>query len=76
MLLGGQIIPDRLRMVVLKVKIVQKYIEFKVKMYKSIWSLVFKCNCSEIQFNTIQLSQKYNNQRNIRKEKIKQEHKM
>jgi hypothetical protein len=56
-------------MVVLKVKIVQKYKEPKVEMYKSIWGLVFKCNDSEIQFNSIQLSQEYSNQRNVRKEK-------
>jgi hypothetical protein len=38
-------------------------------MYKSIWDLVFKCNGSEKQFNSIQFSQEYNNQRNERKEK-------
>jgi hypothetical protein len=38
-------------------------------MYKSIWDLVFKCNGSGIQFNTIQFSQGYSNQRNVRKEK-------
>jgi hypothetical protein len=45
-------------------------------MYKPIWGLVFKCNDSGIQFNLIQFSQEYNNKRNVRKEKIKQEHKM
>jgi hypothetical protein len=66
-------------MVVLKVKIVQEYKEHKVEMYKPIWGLVFKCNGSGIQFNSIQFSQEYSNQRNVRKkeeEKIKQEHKM
>jgi hypothetical protein len=47
---------DSLRMMVLKVKIVQEYKNFKVKMYKPIWGLVFKCNDSEIQFNLIQFS--------------------
>jgi hypothetical protein len=56
-------------MVILKVKIVQKYKKPKVEMYKLIWSLVFKCNGSGIQFNTTQFSQKYSNQRNVRKEK-------
>jgi hypothetical protein len=57
---------------------VQEYNEPKVEMYKSIWGLVFKCNGSGIQFNTIQFSQEYSNQRNVRKEKkkIKQEHNM
>jgi hypothetical protein len=50
--------------------------ESKVEIYKSIWGLVFKCNDSGRQFNSTQFSQKYNNQRNERKEKIKQEHKM
>jgi hypothetical protein len=65
-------------MVVLKVKIVQEYKEPKVEIYKPIWDLVFKCNGSGIQFNSIQFSQEYSNQRNMRKEKkkIKQEHKM
>jgi hypothetical protein len=36
-------------------------------MYKSIWGLVFKCNGSEIQFNSIQFSQEYSNQINVRK---------
>jgi hypothetical protein len=34
-----------------------------------IWDLVFKCNGSGIQFNKIQFSQEYSNQRNVRKEK-------
>jgi hypothetical protein len=38
-------------------------------MYKPIWGLVFKCNGSGIQFISIQFSQEYSNQRNIRKEK-------
>jgi hypothetical protein len=38
-------------------------------MYKSIWSLVFKCNGSGRQFNSIQFSQEYINQKNERKEK-------
>jgi hypothetical protein len=37
-------------------------------MYKPIWGLVFKCNGSERQFNLIQFSQEYSNQRNERKE--------
>jgi hypothetical protein len=41
----------------------------KVEIYIPIWGLVFKCNGSEIQFNTIQFSQEYNNQRNMRIEK-------
>jgi hypothetical protein len=40
-------------------------------MYKPIWGLVFKCNGSETQFNSIQFSQEYSNQRNERKEKKK-----
>jgi hypothetical protein len=60
----------------LKVKIIQYYKESKVEIYKSIWGLVFKCNGSGIQFNSIQFSQEYNNQINERKKKIKQEHKM
>jgi hypothetical protein len=55
---------------------VQEYKRSKVKMYKPIWGLVFKCNGSGIQFNSIQFSQEYSNQRNVRKEKIKQEQKM
>jgi hypothetical protein len=38
-------------------------------MYKPIWGLVFKCNGSVRQFNSIQFSQEYSNQRNKRKEK-------
>jgi hypothetical protein len=38
-------------------------------MYKPIWGLVFKCYSSGIQFNSIQFSQQYSNQRNVRKEK-------
>jgi hypothetical protein len=38
-------------------------------MYKPIWRLVFKCNGNGIQFNSIQFSQEYSNQRNMRKEK-------
>jgi hypothetical protein len=38
-------------------------------MYELIWSLVFKCNGSERQFNSIKFSQEYSNQRNKRKEK-------
>jgi hypothetical protein len=60
---------DSPRMVVLKVKIVQECKEPKVEMYKSIWGLVFKCNGSGIQFNSIQFSQEYSNQRNMKKEK-------
>jgi hypothetical protein len=37
-------------------------------MYKPIWGLMFKSNGSEIRFKSIQFSQKYNNQRNVRKE--------
>jgi hypothetical protein len=56
---------------------VQECKELKVEMYKSIWGLMFKSNGSGIQFKTIQFSQKYSNQRNVRKKvKIKQEHKM
>jgi hypothetical protein len=40
-------------------------------MYKPIWGLVFKCNDSGIQFNTIQFSQEYNNKKNVRKKKRK-----
>jgi hypothetical protein len=38
-------------------------------MYIPIWGLVFKCNGSGIQFNMIQFSQEYSNQRNVRIEK-------
>jgi hypothetical protein len=37
-------------------------------MYKPVWGLMFKCNGSGIQFKSIQFSQEYNNQRNVRKE--------
>jgi hypothetical protein len=37
-------------------------------MYKPVWGLIFKCNGSEIWFKSIQFSQEYNNQRNVRKE--------
>jgi hypothetical protein len=53
----------------LKAKIVQDCKEPKVEIYKPIWGLVFKCNGSGRQFNLIQFSQEYNNQRNKRKEK-------
>jgi hypothetical protein len=52
-----------------KVKVVQECKEFKVEMYKPIWGLMFKCNDSRIQFKSIQVSQEYNNQRYVRKEK-------
>jgi hypothetical protein len=51
---------------------VQDYKEPKVEMYKSILGLVFKCNDSAIQFNLIQFSQEYSNQRNMRKERKNQ----
>jgi hypothetical protein len=50
---------------------VQECKEPKVEMYKPIWGLMFKCNGSGIQFNLIQFSQEYSNQRNMRKEKKK-----
>jgi hypothetical protein len=37
-------------------------------MYKPIWGLMFKSNDNGIQFKTIQFSQEYSNQRNVRKE--------
>jgi hypothetical protein len=37
-------------------------------MYKSIWNLMFNYNGSEIRFKSIQFSQEYSNQRNVRKE--------
>jgi hypothetical protein len=43
----------------------------KVEMYKPIWDLMFKCNGGGIQFNLIQFSQEYSNQRNMRKKKRK-----
>jgi hypothetical protein len=42
--------------------------EPKVEMYKPIWGLMFKCNGSGIRFKSIQFSQEYINQRNVRKE--------
>jgi hypothetical protein len=36
-------------------------------MYKPSWGLMFKCNGSGIQFNSIRFSQEYSNQRNMRK---------
>jgi hypothetical protein len=48
---------------------VQECKEPKVEMYKPIWGLVFKCNDSGIQFKSIQFSQEYNNQRNVRKKR-------
>jgi hypothetical protein len=48
---------------------VQDCKETKVEMYKPIWGLVFKCNDSGIQFNSIQFSQEYSNQRNVRKKR-------
>jgi hypothetical protein len=48
---------------------VQECKEPKVEMYKPVWGLMFKCNGSEIQFKSIQFSQEYNNQGNVRKEK-------
>jgi hypothetical protein len=47
---------------------VQECKEPKVEMYKLIWGLMFKSNGSGIRFKSIQFSQKYNNQRNMRKE--------
>jgi hypothetical protein len=41
-------------------------------MYKSIWGLVFKYNDSVRQFNSIQFSQEYSNQKNERKKKKNQ----
>jgi hypothetical protein len=58
-----------LRMMIFKVKIIQDLKEPKVEMYKPIWGLVFKCNGSGRQFNSIQLSQEYSNQINEKKEK-------
>jgi hypothetical protein len=57
---------DKAYDVILKVKKIQKNKESKVEMYKPICGLVFKCNDSGIQFNTIQFSQEYSNQRNVR----------
>jgi hypothetical protein len=47
---------------------VQECKELKVEMYKPIWGLMFKCNDSRIRFKSIQFSQEYNNQINVRKE--------
>jgi hypothetical protein len=47
---------------------VQEYKEPKVEMDKSIWGLMFKSNGSGIRFKSIQFSQEYSNQRNVRKE--------
>jgi hypothetical protein len=47
---------------------VQECKEPKVEMYKPIWGLMFKCNDSRIQFKSIQFSQEYSNQNNVRKE--------
>jgi hypothetical protein len=44
-------------------------------MNKPIWDLMFKYNGGGIKFKSIQFSQEYSNQRNMKK-KIKQEHKM
>jgi hypothetical protein len=65
------LIPNSSRIVILNVKIVQECKEPKVEIYKPIWGLLFKCNSSGRQFNSIQFSQKYSNQRNERKEKKK-----
>jgi hypothetical protein len=40
-------------MMVFKVKRVQECKEAKIEMYKPIWGLVFKCNDSGRQFNSI-----------------------
>jgi hypothetical protein len=40
-------------------------------MYKPIWGLMFKCNGSRIQFKSIQFSQEYSNQRNVKKKRSK-----
>jgi hypothetical protein len=52
-------------------KIVQECKKSKVEMYKLIWGLMFKYNGSGMQFKSIQFSQEYSNQRNVRKEKEK-----
>jgi hypothetical protein len=49
------------------VKIVQECKKPKVEMYKLIWNLMFKSNGSGIRFKSIQFSQEYSNQRNVRK---------
>jgi hypothetical protein len=43
--------------------------EPKVEIYIPIWGLMFKCNGIGIQFKSIQFSQEYSNQRNVRKKK-------
>jgi hypothetical protein len=48
---------------------VQECKQPKVEIYKPIWDLVFSCNGSGIQFNSIRFSQEYSNQRNKRIEK-------
>jgi hypothetical protein len=48
---------------------VQECKEPKVEMYKPIWGLMFKYNGSRILFKSIQFSQEYSNQRNVRKKK-------
>jgi hypothetical protein len=40
-------------------------------MYKPIWGLIFKYNGSRIQFNSIQFSQEYSNQRKMRKDQTR-----
>jgi hypothetical protein len=52
----------------LKLKIVQESKESKVEIYKPIWGLMLKYNGNGIQFNSVQFSQEYSNQRNVRKE--------
>jgi hypothetical protein len=47
---------------------VQECKEPKVEMYKPVWGLMFKYNGSGILFKSIQFSQEYSNQRNVRKE--------
>jgi hypothetical protein len=47
---------------------VQECKEPKVEMNKQIWGLMFKSNVSGIRFKSIQFSQEYSNQRNVRKE--------
>jgi hypothetical protein len=46
---------------------VQECKEPKIEMYRPIWGLMFKCNGSGIRFKSIQFSQEYSNQRNMRK---------
>jgi hypothetical protein len=47
---------------------VQECKEPKVEMNKPIWDLMFKSNGNGIRFKSIQISQEYSNQRNVRKE--------